>query len=142
MTYTIIEPGKAFNGTAGIQPGECRIDKGGTLTLREADLKSVGVVHFAVVMVDAATMRIALRAPRSGEEQLGVAVQMVTNAKKRETDRRRVRIIRAIQALKVEPAAVAGRYAARRHDDLLEIDLYEARAEDLPARGLEKAEPR
>ncbi|MGE0481831.1 MAG: hypothetical protein AB7Q17_15315 [Phycisphaerae bacterium] len=123
MSFELVEPG-AWNRQPPLEEGQVAIDATGTATMRAADLESAGIAHYCIVLADAGTLRIAIRAPRDDERALSVAVSVVRHGKEqRDAGRRRVSLGRAIKRCGVEIDAVRGRYDLRTKDDLLIIDL-------------------
>lgn len=104
-----------FEPTPPLADGECSIARNGTLTCRDETLRAGGIETAAVLMVDRALSRLALRAPREEERDKAVSVGVVTRRIKRsgedvDTRRRRIDVRRALRCLSLTPADVAGRY--------------------------------
>jgi hypothetical protein len=123
LAFEIVEPG-TFNFAEPLAVGQCSISKAGRLSCRAEDVRAVGIGHYAIVMADGQTMRVALRVPRDGEQPKSAALTITTagkGAKKHDAGRRNVLIMRALRRLGVTPEAVAGRYALSQHDGSLLI---------------------
>ncbi len=112
MSFEIIQPGK-FVATQALPEGSCSIDRSGALTAHASDLRMVGVVERAVVLADRASLRLAVRAPRDGEDEMAVAVGRVNRgggAANTDSGRRHIRVKRALDALGLTGEATAGRF--------------------------------
>ena len=133
MAFEVIEPGK-LSFAEPLGEGRCSIGKGGALACRAADLEIVGITHYAIVLADAETTRLALRAVRDGEQQQSVAVSIVScgkGAKRHDSGRRRINVLRALRRLAVTAEAAAGRYDFMvKGDELLIVNLI---GEHVPA---------
>lgn len=129
MPFEIVEAGN-LNAHA-LQEGEASIDRRGSLVVRSADLEAVGITNYAIVLADADTRRIGLRAVRDGEQSISLACSVILTGSRNDSRRRRTSVLRAIRRLGLTPEAVAGRYTLNVHrDELLFITLDEVK--DVP----------
>ncbi len=123
MSFETVQPGSK-SMPEGLRSGQCTIDKSGSLLVLLEDLPLVDIDTRAVVLADADNQRLAIRAPREGENALAVQVRPVyARRNKRESGRRRITIGHALRAMGLTPAQVAGRYELSTHDDLLIVHL-------------------
>jgi hypothetical protein len=92
--------------------GEVSVCRSGVACFRTEDLVKAGIDRkpWAMVLADAGTLRVAVRAVRSGEEQQAVAVSQVTRKGGADAGRRRINLARAIRHCGLTTAAVAARY--------------------------------
>lgn len=131
MSFEVVEPG-AWSRPEPLEPGRCAISRGAKLTLRSVDLEAAGIgPHFAIVLADAETLRLGLRAAGETERQQSVAISVVTSGKdKRDSGRRIILVSQALKRLALTPEAVAGRYTLQRHSEVtgtvLIVNLCEA----------------
>ena len=139
MAFEVVEPG-VFGLREALPEGQCSVSKCGKLSLRLADLESVGIGHYAIVLADRESLRLAVRGVRDGEQAQSVAVSL-TAGHKRDTGRRALNVARAIGRLGLELDAVAGRYdlltKGEGRDALLIVNFT---AERLPAAELQRIE--
>jgi hypothetical protein len=116
VSFEIVEPG-SWKAAEPLGEGEVSLGKGGTLLARREDLELVGIKHYAIVLADAGTLRVGLRAVRDGEQQQSVAACIVRCKNGRDSGRRRINVARAARRLGLEPAAIVGRYELHVHGD-------------------------
>ncbi len=128
MPFVVVEPG-AFCFTEPLGEGEVSISRNGTLTARAEDLALVGISKYAIVLADAGTLRLGLRAVRDGEEQKSRACSVITTGKqKRDSGRRRITVTRALKQLGLKVEDVCGRFTLKMHrDELVYIVLTDAK---------------
>jgi hypothetical protein len=123
VAFSVYEPGP-FGFANALAEGEVSVYRNGTTLFNKADLGLVGITDAAVVLVDEATMRVALRKPRSGEAN---KVLKVSPPRRRrgsgDSNRRQVYLGGPIRAMNIEPETVAGRYEATTVDDLFIVNL-------------------
>ncbi|MGD8450696.1 MAG: hypothetical protein PVJ57_02660 [Phycisphaerae bacterium] len=110
MSFELVESGDFGGGGEALAEGECSLRKGGKLVAHAADLALVNIGNYAMVMADAGTLRIALRAVRDGEEAKSYACSVVRRANKTDSGRREINVLRALHRLNLTPEAVVGRY--------------------------------
>ena len=108
MSFEVYEP-NAFNFPEALSEGEVAIDKVGNVTLRKADLDSVGISDQAVVMVDKDTKRVAIRAPQGNKDVKTLSVHTVKRKGGSATDRRKVYLSGAMRRLGLEGSHLKGR---------------------------------
>lgn len=129
MSFEIVEPGVAPIGER-LPDDECSISKSGTLTLRQAALEAVSIKERAIVLADAATLRLAIRPVGDGESSVSVRVCPVCKgkgSKRVETGKFTVNAARAIKHVGIEPVSkAAGRYVLLTKGNLLIADLKSA----------------
>jgi hypothetical protein len=108
MAFTVV--GYRSLRLAKVREHYASLGKSGLASIAVADLEAVGVKSRAVVLADADTFRLGLRAPRSGEADTAATV-----GGKGKDKRRSVNLTPALRTLGVKPAEVAGRYAVAVH---------------------------
>ncbi|MBU0641346.1 MAG: hypothetical protein KKB50_21005 [Planctomycetes bacterium] len=116
MSFMIIAPKYVV---PRLQTSEASIHKSGNVYLAAPMLEGLGIATEAVVLVDLATRRIAIRRPRDNESAFVVSRPTMTRCSKR----RMIRIEAALTELGTTAADAAGRYSVERHDDLLILNL-------------------
>ena len=68
MPFEIVDPRRSIRQTIG--PDRAKLRKSGTLVLHCDTVAGAGINGSAVLLVDRATQRVALRAPQDGEADL------------------------------------------------------------------------
>jgi len=106
-----------------IPPGHFSIGKGGTLRCHSADLRKARITDKAVVLLDASTSRIALRAPCEEEADIAIAVSSVGKGPGKKSDRRQLNLAGAIRQLKLDPSDTSGRGEFQLKENLLIMNL-------------------
>lgn len=122
MSFRLVEK-KVFSSTDVIPEGYVSIDRGGNARFHAEDLQLVGIEGVAIVLVDEMTLRIGIRKPRSGEQQNAYMVRPVYKGKKPDRSRLQISLRSALNELRLEAKAVAGRYQLMSKGDLLTINL-------------------
>lgn len=108
---------------AGLAEGEVGLDRRGQLTMRHEDADKLKLEHFATILADPENRRVAIRAPRPGENNDAVAVSVTDGGR-----RRRVHLRRALTVIGVAGDAVKGRYSLMFKDGMGIVVLDVARA--------------
>lgn len=116
---------------APIRPGTAGIDRKGNLTLHQTDLERAGIGDRAVVLIDAAAMRLALRRPAADEAGRVVAVGTPGAKHGKPSPRRQVWIRGPLEAMRLEPDQVAGRLVVRHETNMVVIALNEELPKDV-----------
>lgn len=106
--YDVVPRG-TWQAAEKLPEGWASLQKSARLTLHTADAALVGITSAAVVLADAAALRVALRAPRPGEESIAMCVS-TEKGKGGASGRCAVNLSRAVHRLGLDGAAVAGRY--------------------------------
>lgn len=128
MSFELVEipPRKQFQ--AGLQEGQCSLNKDGRFIARAEDLELLGIKDKAVVLADTGSLRLAIRAPRDNESLGTLTVHIIKKligpkGKKKHvpTPRRSIDVRHALQRLALEPDAVKGRRDAVTRDNLFII---------------------
>jgi hypothetical protein len=125
MGFQVIEPGH-WKTPDPLAEGEVSVNKEGRIIFRREDLTEAGIEGFCVLLADPMTLRIAVRKPREGEAGRSLVVSTIKGHKDRDSGRRAVNAARGIKALKLDPAACAGRYTLMTKDELLILGLANA----------------
>lgn len=128
MSFEIVPRGQLGNFSS--LPKECcSISQNGTALFWAEDLKRVQIDALAVVLIDAGTLRIGLRVPDEGENEIAMSVLLPNKKTKKDTGRRHISVLGALKRMGLTGKAAAGRYALHAKGGLLEIHLGEARLE-------------
>ncbi len=123
MAFEVVPRGQ-FRPRDGLGEGQVTLDKNGRLLARQEDLSLVQINGSAMVLIDCATLRIALRCcADDGEQDLAVTVSETHKGGHRDNGRRSLQLGRAIRKLGLEPSACVGRYQLKTKDNLLILEL-------------------
>lgn len=118
MGFVIYKPTN-LSGRA-LRPGECSMQGDGKLAIHVDDLQKLKVADRIVLLLDAATFRVGIRAPRDDEPTVRVA----KHESKSGCKYRSICIKGAIkQAMKLDVFAVRGRYQLTHNSDLAWFQL-------------------
>ncbi|MDX2200792.1 MAG: hypothetical protein SF069_17680 [Phycisphaerae bacterium] len=127
MAFEVVQKLRSADMPRGLSEGEVTVNRVGDLRILAGDGALVAIDKFAVVLADALTQRVGLRAAREDDEP--AAVVSVRPADKRSKVApgggcRLINIRHAIKRCGFEPKAVAGRYqAVVKEDELIYIQL-------------------
>lgn len=114
--------------------GFASLSRKGKLTVRKADLELAGISDSAVVLADAGTLRLGLRAPRPDE--VAIAMRVGALGKRPKNVRCGISVARAVKTLGLTLAAAAGRYElttkGKGADGLLMVKLVVSNANNGP----------
>jgi len=125
VSFELIPRGQ-FRSGPSLKPGECSLNKSGTLILVAADVARAKIGTAVCVLADGGSLRLGLRGPHSDEIDSAMNVTMMKSKKGKDTQRRAVNVARAVKWLDLELAAACGRYAVDFHDGLLIVNLIRA----------------
>lgn len=107
-------------GPRALEAGICTIQAHGLACFHTANLMKAAINGDAVILVDAGTQRVAIRAPR---EEEGMVEPTVLVRRTKCGTSGRINLRGAIAACGVEPAAVKGRRPVHHKDGLLIVEL-------------------
>lgn len=103
------------------------ITRGGSALFHAADLTAAGIAEAVVLLADPGSLRIGLRAPRSGEGKIAARVSVTKRNGKPIVGKRTVHLTPAIRKVGLTPPEVVGRYELTakdpKHKGLLVINL-------------------
>jgi hypothetical protein len=110
VALELVRPG-AFIQRDPLEEGWVSLGADGSALFNTSDLDVVGIKERAVILIDREGFRVALRAPRSGEDAFAVRVTPLRKGKggKRVDQRkRRITIAAALRELGIDPKLKAG----------------------------------
>lgn len=120
--FEIVERGTWGPGPP-LESGQCAIGADGRALFRREDLQLVRIDDLAIVLADTSTLRIAVRAPRDGEQKRAMQVGIVKTDKGADSGKRAISIARALKRLALEVRACRGRLDLVTKEDLLILNL-------------------
>ena len=127
MGFVIVEPGRAGFDVDPLAEGSVAVRRSGDLIALRDDLSLVSIGDCCTVLADAATKRIALRAPTDDEAANAQAVLVLRRGNKQRDDsgRRRIMLKRALARIGLTPEQAVGRYELTTKENLLILNLSE-----------------
>lgn len=106
--------------TDAVVPGQCSINAAGMIVLSAVDLRRAGVKDRCVVLIDAATRRLAVRQPK---DDGGLAEPSLRLRMNKTGTTATIQVSGALREINCPPPKCKGRYEAMFKDDLIIVQV-------------------